>query len=79
MSIIAMLAILSLFACPAWGQNKQVRDANGRLVETWSQGGSTTDVRDSGGVLLETRTQSGDNIEVRDRNGRLLRIEKVGK
>ena len=79
MSLIAMLAILSLFVCPAWGQNKQVRDANGRLVGTWSQRGSMTDVRDSGGVLLETRTQSGENIEVRDRNGKLLRIEKVEK
>ena len=76
---IVVQAIVLLFTCPAWGQNKQVRDSDGRLVETWTQHGSTTDVRGPDGGLKETRNQRGNEIEVRGLNGRLLRIEKVGK
>jgi hypothetical protein len=79
MKPIAIFVILTLFACPACGQDKQVRDAHGRLVEIWTQHGSTTDVRGPDGGLKETRTQRGDQIEVRGVNGRLLRMEKVGK
>ncbi|MEI8183315.1 MAG: hypothetical protein WCG29_11500 [Desulfomonile sp.] len=71
---IVVQAIVLLFTCPAWGQNKQVRDAHDRLVETWSQHGSSTDVRGPDGSLKEIGTHSGNQIEVRDRNGRLLRI-----
>ncbi len=76
-----MLIAVILLICTGigWGQNKQIRDANGRLVETWSQHGDTTYVRDRNGTLLETRTVRGDKIEVRDSNGRLLRTEKVAK
>lgn len=77
--IIVMSGITLLFTCTAWAQDKQVRDASGRLVETWSQHGSTTDVRGPDGGLKETRTQRGNEIEVRDLKGRLLRIERVGK
>jgi len=77
--MILIAVILTMFAGSGWGQNKQVRDANGRLVETWSQKGNTTQVRDKNGSLLETRTQHGGNIDVRDRNGRLIRTEKIGK
>lgn len=77
--IITSVLLISLIASTAWSQNKQVLDANGRLVETWSQRGNTTDVRDRNGALLETRTQSGSNIDVRDKNGRLIRTERVGK
>ena len=80
MKLIVASAMIVLLACPIlWAQNKQVRDSNGRLVETWSQRGNTTNVRDRNGTLLETRTQKGGNIDVRDRKGRLLRTEKVGK
>jgi len=80
MKFIVASAMIVLFTCPLlWAQNKQVRDANGRLVETWSQHGNSTQVRDRNGSLMETRTQHGSNIDVRDRNGRLIRTEKVGK
>lgn len=80
MKLVITSALIILFACPlSWAQNKQVRDANGRLVETWSQRGNTTQVRDGNGTLLETRTQRGGAIYVRDRNGRLLRTEQVSK
>lgn len=78
-NLMIVSAIILLCAVPVWGQNKQVRDAYGRLVEIWTQHGSTTDVRGPDGGLKETRTQRGNEIEVRDLNGRLLRIEKVGK
>jgi hypothetical protein len=79
MRLIFVLVILTLFSYPVWGQEKQVHDSRGRLVEIWTQHGSTTDVRGPDGGLKETRTQRGDEIEVRDLKGRLLRIEKVGK
>jgi len=80
MKLIITSAMIVLLACPLlWAQNKQVRDSNGRLVETWSQHGNTTQVRDRNGTLLETRSQRGSNIDVRDRNGRLIRTEKIGK
>jgi len=80
MKFIITSALIILLACPLlWAQNKQVRDANGRLVETWSQQGNTTQVRDRNGTLLETRTQRGSSIDVRDRNGRLIGTEKIGK
>lgn len=79
MKIILIAVILVILTFPVSAQNKQVRDANGRLVETWSQHGNTTDVRDRNGSLLERRTQRGNEIQVRDKNGRLIRTEKVGK
>jgi len=80
MKLIVASAMIVLFTCPLlWAQNKQVRDANGRLVETWSQRGNTTQVRDRNGTLLETRSHRGSNIDVRDRNGRLIGTEKIGK
>jgi len=79
MRMILIAVILVMFAGVGWGQNKQIRDANGRLVETWSQHGNTTDVRDRTGSLLERRTVRGNEIQMRDKNGRLLRTEKVEK
>ena len=79
MRMILISVLLVIYAGVGWGQNKQVRDANGRLVETWSQQGNTTDVRDRTGSLLERRTVHGNEIQVRDKNGRLLRTEQVGK
>lgn len=79
MRIILIAVILVILTFPVSAQNKQVRDENGRLVETWSQHGKTTDVRDRTGSLLERRTVRGNEIEIRDENGRLLRTEKVGK
>jgi len=78
MVLIAGILVVIL-SFPVFGQNKQVRDANGRLVETWTQHGKTTDVRDRTGSLLERRTVRGNEIQVRDKNGRLLRTEKVEK
>ncbi len=80
MKLFITSAILILLVSGAGSaQTKQVRDAAGRLVETWSQRGNTTQVRDRNGALLESRSQRGDNIDVRDRNGRLLRIESGGR
>jgi len=80
MKLIITSAIIILLACPIlWAQNKQVRDSNGRLVETWSQQGNTTQVRDRNGTLLETRTQHGSSIDVRERNGRIRGTAKIGK
>lgn len=76
--IISGMLVL-LISGAAWSQSKQVRDASGRLVETWSQHGHTTQVRDKSGSLMNTRTRTGNTIYVRDRNGRLLRTEKVSK
>ena len=64
--IVVILAIISLFTYPAWGQNKQVRDSHGRLVKTWTQHGSTTDVRGPDGGLKETRNQRGNDIYAGD-------------
>ncbi|MGC8908122.1 MAG: hypothetical protein ACP5M0_11860 [Desulfomonilaceae bacterium] len=80
MKLVVASAMVLVFMCPlVWAQNKQVRDASGRLVETWSQRGNTTYVRDKSGSLLQTRTRRGSNVDVRDRNGRLISTEKVGR
>ncbi len=71
------LLILFLLAVPAWSADREVRDRNGTLIETWKTNGSTTEVRDRNGRLLETRTRSGSQVIVRDRNGSLLRTEKI--
>jgi YD repeat-containing protein len=73
--IITSVLVCLLISGTGRAQNKQVRDSNSRLVETWSQRGNTTDVRGRDGTLLETRTQRGNRIAVRDRNGRLLKFE----
>jgi hypothetical protein len=72
-----LLLILLLVSIPVWGADREVRDRNGTLIETWKTNGSTTEVRDRNGRLLETRTRSGNQVIVRDRNGSLLRTEKI--
>jgi len=80
MRIRLILVALILMTTGAWGQTtKQVRDSSGRLIEQWSQRGSTTTVRDRNSTILETRTQRGSNITVRDKNGRLIGTEKFKK
>ena len=77
---LIIVALIVMAATSAWGQTtKQVRDSSGRLIEQWSQRGSTTTVRDRNSTILETRTQRGSNITVRDKNGRLIGTEKFKK
>jgi hypothetical protein len=72
-----LLLILLLMSVPAWSADREVRDRNGTLIETWKTNGSKTEVRDRNSRLLETRTQNGNQIMVRDRNGSLLRTERI--
>lgn len=79
MNRILLIAIIVLSSSICVAQNKQVRDANGRLIESWSSSGGNTDVRDANNRLRETRQQRGNDVYVRDANGRLLRIERYEK
>lgn len=46
MKLIGCLVLVFLMVCPAFGQNKVVRDKFNNDVEIWKQSGSRTDVYD---------------------------------
>ncbi len=73
-TIVMMLTLTS----PVLAGGKQIRDRNGRLIETWrQQRAGHVEVRDRNGALKEIRKRHGNKIIIRDRNGRLLRVETI--
>ncbi|MBI5571143.1 MAG: hypothetical protein HY914_14460 [Desulfomonile tiedjei] len=76
-AVILIVVLLLLAGVALAGGDREVRDANGRLIGTWhDRPNGIAEFRDANGALRIDRTRRGSDAVYRDKNGRTIGTER---
>lgn len=73
--ILILCALCALRVNSLAGDEKIVRDTNGKVVSTIDRTATGVTIRDGAGAVTESRQRSGNTVIVRDSAGAVIRTE----